>query len=245
MVQETIEKDDSLKPKPLKNWAIVAIFFYATAIFGLIIILPASDWGWIEGWIYILSFTLIITIFCFIINKKNPTVLRNRMKLKKTGVTDEIKKEASSDRWLMPILGIFAVGTWIVPGFNQRYGWTGMSLALKIIGFIVAICGMIIFNAAQLQNAYASKLLDINEGQKLIDTGMYAYVRHPLYSGGILLYLGTPFALGFWYAIIPAVLTIAMFLVRIKYEETMLIKGMEGYEEYRTRVKYKLFPKIY
>jgi len=98
---------------------------------------------------------------------------------------------------------------------------------------------------AMVQNAYASKLLDINKDQKLIDTGLYSHVRHPLYSGAVLMILGMPIALGSWISLIPAAIGVLALIIRIKFEEEMLIKGMDGYIEYRTRVKYKLIPKIY
>ena len=98
---------------------------------------------------------------------------------------------------------------------------------------------------AMYQNAYASKILDINKDQKLIDTGLYGHVRHPLYSGAILMILGLPIALGSWISLIPTAIGIVSLIIRIKFEEEMLIKGMDGYEEYRIRVKYKLIPKIY
>jgi len=96
-----------------------------------------------------------------------------------------------------------------------------------------------------VQNAYASKILDIDKGQKIIDTGLYGHVRHPLYSGAILMILGLPIALRSWISLIPAVFGILALIFRIKFEEVMLIKGMDGYDEYRTRVKYKILPKIY
>lgn len=239
------DKENSNNAKPLNNLVLFAMFLYGTALIAILIILPAWDWGWIQGWVYVILFIGVTMIFFFYINQKNPTVLRNRMKVKKTGVTNLIKKEAGSDKWLLPAFGIPGLSTWILPGLNRRFGWTSMPLTGVIIGFLVIIIGVIIFNVALLQNAYASKLLDINEGQKLIDTGLYAHVRHPFYTGLVFWFIGTPFALGSWYSIIPAVLMIVGILMRIKFEEEMLIKGMEGYDDYRTRVKYKLIPKIY
>ena len=96
-----------------------------------------------------------------------------------------------------------------------------------------------------LQNSFASKLLDINKGQFLIDTGLYAHVRHPLYAGALLMIVPVPVALGSWLGLIPAAVAVLALVVRIKFEEEMLIKGMDGYKEYQTRVKYKLIPKIY
>jgi protein-S-isoprenylcysteine O-methyltransferase Ste14 len=104
---------------------------------------------------------------------------------------------------------------------------------------------LIIMDIAILQNSFASKLLDINKDQMLIDTGLYAHVRHPLYAGAVLMVLTIPIALGCWWALIPAAVAILTLVARIKPEEEMLIRGMDGYEAYRTRVRYKLIPKIY
>jgi protein-S-isoprenylcysteine O-methyltransferase Ste14 len=100
-------------------------------------------------------------------------------------------------------------------------------------------------NVALLQNTFASKLLDINKGQVLIDTGLYGHIRHPLYAGACLMILTLPIALNSWWGVLPALLGILALVIRVKYEEEMLVKGMEGYEDYQSRVKYKLIPKIY
>ena len=96
-----------------------------------------------------------------------------------------------------------------------------------------------------LQNSFASKLLDINPDQVLIDTGLYAHVRHPLYAGALLTILTLPIALGSWWGLIPAAVAGLALVVRTNPEEEMLIKGMAGYQEYQARVRYKLIPKIY
>ena len=105
--------------------------------------------------------------------------------------------------------------------------------------------GLVIMNIAVLQNSFASKILDINKGQTLVDTGLYAHIRHPLYAGAILLVLAMPIALGSWWALIPAAVVALTVVARIKFEEEMLLKGMDGYADYQKRVRYKLLPKIY
>jgi protein-S-isoprenylcysteine O-methyltransferase Ste14 len=116
---------------------------------------------------------------------------------------------------------------------------------VEIIGLIIMNIGLIIMVISMVQNAYASKILDINKDQKLIDTGLYGHMRHPLYTGAILMILGLPIALGSWISLIPAALGVLALVIRIRFEEKMLIKGMDGYEEYQKRVRYKLIPKIY
>ena len=110
---------------------------------------------------------------------------------------------------------------------------------------VLSNAGLIVMDIAILQNSFASKLLDVNKDQVLVDTGLYAHVRHPLYAGGILMILTLPIALGSWWGLIPAAAAALTLVARIPPEEEMLLQGMEGYEEYRARVKYRLIPKIY
>ena len=133
----------------------------------------------------------------------------------------------------------------MLPALAHRQGWTNLPFTVEMVGVVVMNLGVIVMMVAMLQNAFASKILDINQDQQLVDTGLYGKVRHPLYSGAIFMIIGVPIALGYWPAIIPAVIGVLSLVVRIKYEEEMLIKGMAGYEDYQKRVKYKLFPGIY
>jgi len=205
----------------------------------------AQDWTWIEAWLFIISFAINMTIIYYLINKKNPRVIRNRLKLKKVGITEKTRSSSKSDIFIMPLLSIGFIGALILPPFDYRFHWSTIPFMVEILGLAIMNIGLIIMGIAMVQNAYASKILDIDKGQKIIDTGLYGHVRHPLYSGAILMILGLPIALRSWISLIPAVFGILALIFRIKFEEVMLIKGMDGYDEYRTRVKYKILPKIY
>ena len=239
--QNDIDKSD----KPLPLWTIALIPVYISVIFIIIFFPLAQDWSWIEAWLFTISFVINMTISFYLINKKNPRVLRNRMKVKKVGVTEKTKSSAGSDKFILPILAIGFIGAILLPVFDYRNQWSTIPFTVEIIGLVVTNIGLIIMDVAMVQNAYASKLLDISKDQKLIDTGLYSHVRHPLYSGAVLMILGMPIALGSWISLIPAAVGVLSLIIRIKFEEEMLIKGMDGYIEYRTRVKYKLIPKIY
>jgi protein-S-isoprenylcysteine O-methyltransferase Ste14 len=116
---------------------------------------------------------------------------------------------------------------------------------VEMVGVVLMNIGLIIANMAMLQNSYASKILDINEDQILVDTGLYGKVRHPMYSGMSLMILAVPIALGSWISLIPAAVAALCLVIRIGFEEEMLVKGMDGYEDYQTRVNYKLIPGIF
>ena len=236
---------DELLDKPLHLTFLVVIPVYAGGILALLVFPAAGDWRWLEGWAYILTFAFTMTICTAIINKRNPRVLRNRMKVKKEGLTDATKTSAGSDRFIVPAMGVGFCGALIVPGLDHRWGWSSVPVAVEIIGLLLTNAGLILMNVAMLQNSYASKLLDINKDQVLIDTGLYAHVRHPLYAGALWMVLAMPVALGSWWGLIPTAFAILSIAVRIRFEEEMLIQGMDGYEEYQMRVRYKLIPGIY
>ncbi len=204
----------------------------------------AGDWAWIEAWVYLASFAILYMGFVLVVNKKNPEVIHNRMKAKK----ERVSKPGGSDKYILPILGLLWAITFILPGLDYRYfssyRWTDTPIYIEIVGFILMVAGFYYMFRSMIENAYASKVLDIRSGHKVIDTGLYAHVRHPMYSGFSLMIVGVPLLLGSWLSVIPALFCVILFLVRIKFEEEMLTEGLEGYPEYCKRVKYKLIPKI-
>ena len=231
--------------QPLSIWFILFLPIYAAVFIGLFVFLPAGSLRWLEGWILVGSMSLNMGLGAFVLNKKNPRALRNRMKTKKEGLTALTKKSASSDRLIMPLMAICFLGAVVVAGWGYRLNWYQLPFWVALAGAIVVNLGEILMLIATSQNAFASKILDINKGQKLIDSGLYAHVRHPLYSGAILMIVFWPIALGSLWGLPMSILAGVSLIIRIHFEEEMLLKGMEGYAEYRERVKYKLIPKIY
>ncbi len=191
------------KPLPLLFMIFLPLFtggFLAVAIFPL-----AGNWRWLEGWIFCISIGVILTIGFAYINKVNPRVLRNRMKTKKEGLTAFTKKSASSDWWIMPVMSLGFFTALMLPAWAHRQGWSNLSFPVEMFGVVLMNVGVIILMLAMLQNAFASKILDINQDQQLVDTGLYGKVRHPLYAGAVFMILGVPIALGYWHGLIPGV----------------------------------------
>lgn len=240
--------------KPISVVFIIIIPIYALIIMALFIFpfatmsLNPMDWLWIEGWVFVGFFAIYAFFSMYSLNKNNPRAIRNRMKFRKEKKMKEkkSKKASSSDKFILPIFGISFGLMFIISDLDHPFNWSGaFPLWLELVGFIVLGLGLYIIHITTLQNAYASKVLDIREGQKLIDTGLYAHIRHPLYSGALGMIIGIPLGLGSWWGLIPAIVSFLGLVLRIKYEEKMLLTGLEGYKEYRERVKYKLIPKIY
>lgn len=245
MEQEETQTQADVMDKPLPLGFMLIMPVYILGILSVFLFPIAGDWRWVEAWLFVIPFTISMTIGMTIINQRNPRVLRNRMKVRKRGLTAETQSSASSDRWIMPVMGIAFFGALILPAIGHRLDWPKLSLAISVIGVIVLNIGLWIMNLAMLENAHASKILDINPDQALVDTGPYARVRHPLYSGGALMMLALPIALGSLISLLPAFMSALMLVIRIPFEEEMLVKGMDGYTEYKERVRYKLIPGIY
>ncbi|KAA3646448.1 MAG: isoprenylcysteine carboxylmethyltransferase family protein [Chloroflexi bacterium] len=243
MTEQRIETDKM--DQPLSLWLMLFIPFYVLGLLSLVVFPFAGNWSWLEGWIFVVSLALNLSISTIIMNQKNPRVLRNRSKMRKEGLTKATKQSASSDRFILPLMGISFFGAVIVADLGHRFGWYALPLWAALAGAVIMNIGVIILNTATLQNAYASKLLDINKGQVLVDTGLYGRVRHPLYTGGTIMMLFMPVALGSLWGLIPAAMAALTLVVRIRFEEEMLLKGMEGYADYQSRVPYKLIPGIY
>ncbi len=241
---QTIDKMD----KPLPKWFLAIVPLYSGALIAFCLFPLAGDWLWIEGWVFVVMFAVYAFLMVYGLNKKNPRVLRNRMKIRKERKMKDEKsqKASSSDKWILPLFGISFALIFILADLDHLFNWSiGYPIWVEIVGFAILAAGLYVLYLAQVQNAYASKVLDIREGQKLIDTGLYAHVRHPLYSGFLGIIIGVSLSFGSWWSIIPAVLGVLGLILRTKYEEEMLITGLEGYKEYRQRVRYKLIPHIY
>ena len=243
MKEKRIEIDKLDQPFPI--WFILFVPIYCAVAFSLLIFLPAGDWTWLEGWISVLSLALTIGSGTAIVNQQNPRVLRNRSRLKKQGLTKATEKPAASDRFIMPLMGIGGFGALVLSALGHRFGWYSLPFGVAVIGAVVMNLGAVLMLVAQNQNAHASKILDINKGQVLVDTGLYGLIRHPLYAGYCILILFFPLALGSLWGLPLAILSCASIVIRIHFEEEMLLKGMAGYEDYQLRVKYKLIPGVY
>jgi len=231
--------------QPYPTWFLLLVPIFVLAFLSPLVFPFAGDWTWLEGWIFVLSLALNVGIGTAVINRQNPRVLRNRSRLKKEGLTRATEKSASSDRFILPMASIGGLGAIVIAALGHRFDWHTLPFGVALFGALMVNAGAIFVQVATNQNAHASKILDINKGQVLVDTGLYGLVRHPIYTGFMLMFLFWPVALGSLWGIPFGLLACASLVIRIHFEEEMLLKGMEGYEDYRSRVPYKLIPKVY
>lgn len=176
---------------------------------------------------------LFALIYLFI---KDPGLIEKRM---------HIKEKDKAQKLYVKVSIIFFIITFIIPGLDYRFSWSHIPLRLVITATIIMILGYIMFFIVMTENSYASRIIEIQVNQKVIDYGLYSIIRHPLYLSSLILYGASPIVLGSYYALIPMMLLPAILVYRIINEEKLLINGLEGYKDYMKKVRYRLIPYIW
>jgi len=211
-------------------------FLVSFLVFAAMFIFSAGTLAYWEAWAYLavlLSAMLPSTIYMI---KKEPDLLLRRLRMR--------EKEASQKRIVKLSLIPFVLA-FLLPGFDKRFGWSDVPAGLVAVADILILFGYGIIFLAFRENRYASRIIEVEREQSLISSGPYAIVRHPMYSGAILLYTLSPLALGSYWALIPAVSIIPFILARISNEENVLARDLNGYREYMQKVRFRLIPKIW
>jgi len=217
---------------------IKAAFLYlaALAVVGLVLFLPAGTLDYWQAWAYMIVMFVpaLFVIIYFLI--KDTEFMERRLRT----------KEKEPAQKLVQIAGgaIFIIG-FLLPGLDRRFGWSSVPPELSILADVIVFLGyMLVFWVFRV-NSYASRTVQVEKGQKVISTGPYSVIRHPMYLGVLAMYLATPIALGSYWAVFPFLLIIPLFAFRIGNEEEVLRRGLAGYKEYCRKVKYRLVPGIW
>jgi protein-S-isoprenylcysteine O-methyltransferase Ste14 len=212
-------------------------------LFPAVILLLSGDWRWIEGWIFDIWFIILCGTVIIYLYKNDPALLAERFK--QPGAAGQM----GWDKYVVFGLGMgFIFWIVIMPLDAKRFAWSGyFPFWSKVMGAIgLALCSFL-FYRAYAENSYLSPLVRIQTERRhrLVSTGVYGFVRHPMYLGGILLFIGTPLLLGSVYGFLIGALISFLVAARIIGEEKMLVKELEGYAEYKKKVKFRLIPFVW
>lgn len=211
-------------------------FLLGVILVGLLIFIPAGTINYWNGWL-LMGLLFIPMFFAGIIMIiKSPNLLKSRLNAKEKEGT---QKEVVALSGLMFILGF------IIAGLNYRYGWITISNFVVVIGTIIFVVAYLIYAEVLRENAFLSRTIEVQKEQKLIDTGLYGIVRHPMYTATIFLFLSMPLILGSLISFIVFMVYPFIIIKRLKNEEQVLEKELKGYKEYKNKVKYKLIPFIW
>ena len=199
---------------------------------------PAGTFNWLEAWLFVLLGFSFMLMMRFWMKKNSPELLKKRM-LTKMPVKNWDKITALG-------FGILFIALFLTAGFNARYQWSKVPYVFEVVGFIGIIISMYYLVFATLkENPYLAKIVEIQEGQKIITTGPYKWVRQPFYLGVIIVYALIPLALGSLYTLIPSLLMTVLFIIRASLEDKMLQNELRGYKDYTKKTPYILLPGVW
>jgi protein-S-isoprenylcysteine O-methyltransferase Ste14 len=194
---------------------------------------------WFQAWLYLVIQFSFWTVTALWLKKHNPQLLKERMVFLKPGAK-------GWDKMIILVSTVVFIPYLLLPGLDAvRYQWSSVSLPVSMIGFAGVIGSLLLFFAVLRENAYLSRFVEVQKGHKVITTGPYRYIRHPMYVALILLLYSIPFALGSLWTLIPATVLTLLFVVRTDLEDKTLCQELDGYEAYTAEVKYRLLPGIW
>ncbi len=211
-------------------------FFSGLLLVGLLIFLPAGTLHYTYGWLLIGLLFVPMLIAGFVMLFKSPGFLAKRL---------DVKEKQATQKGVLVFSGLMFIAGFVVAGLDHRFGWSQMPLPVTIIASVLFLAAYVLYAEVMRENAYLSRTIKVEEGQTVVDTGLYGIVRHPMYMATILLFLMIPIVLGSWYALIAFAFYPAIIIVRLKDEENLLTRELPGYGEYKKKVKYRIIPFIW
>ena len=211
-------------------------FLLGVLLVGLLLFLPAGTFSWLGGWM--LMAILFIPMFCagIVMMIKNPGLLASRL---------DAKEKRSKQSAVVKLSGLMFLCGFIVAGLGVRFGWYMLPMPVCIVGAVLFIIAYMLYAEVLRENTYLSRTIEVQEGQKVIDTGLYGIVRHPMYSATLLLFLSMPIVLGSVWSFLIFLVYPFIIAARLKDEEKFLEEELEGYREYKKKVRYRLIPFIW
>jgi len=211
-------------------------FFSGIFMLSLLLLLPAGTVFYWNAWLLIGILFIPMFIVGIILMFRNPELLRKRLKV----------KEKETEQKSVIILGaLMFISGFIVAGLDYRYQWSVLPKWLVIVATVIFFAGYLMYAEVLRENRYLSRTVEIQESQKVIDTGLYAIVRHPMYTSTILLFLSLPLVLGSLSSFVIFLMYPLIVIKRIKNEEEVLEKGLTGYSDYKKQIKYKVIPFVW
>ena len=203
---------------------------------GLLIFLPAGTFQYVNGWLLIGLLFAPMLIAGIVMLFKSPDYLKKRL---------DAKEKQGIQKGVIAFAGLIFIAGFVVAGLDFRFGWSRMPAWVVIAASVLFLIAYALYAEVMRENAYLSRTIRVEQGQTVVDTGMYGIVRHPMYAVTVLLFLMMPLVLGSWYALIAFAFYLPVIVVRLKDEENLLTRELPGYDRYKQKVKYRLIPFIW
>ena len=211
-------------------------FFLGFVILGLLIFVPAGSLRYWQGWLLMGILFVPMLIAGFVMLFRNPELLRKRL---------SAKEEEKEQKTVVALSGVLFIVAFVVAGLNWRFRWLVLPDWAVWVAAALFLGSYLLYAEVLRENTYLSRTVEVQEGQKVIDTGLYGIVRHPMYMATNILFLMMPLVLASPISFLIMLLYLPLIAKRIRNEEAVLEEGLEGYREYKTRVRYKVLPFIW
>ena len=211
-------------------------FLFGLILVGALLFLPAGSIEYLNGWLFIGLLFVPMLILGVVLLIKAPELLEKRI---------SVKEKQNTQKGVVAVSGLLFVAGFVVAGLDFRFVWSEVPIWVVIASSVILLISYALYAEVMRENAYLSRTVEVQENQKVIDTGLYGIVRHPMYAVTIWLFLSIPLVLGSWWSLLCFAPYVVVIVVRILNEEKVLEAGLEGYTEYKKRVKYRLLPFVW
>ncbi len=211
-------------------------FIIGLVFVGALLFLPAGTFSYMNAWLFIGLLFIPMFILGVVLFIKSPDLLEKRL---------NAKEKENTQKGVVAASGLLFVAGFIVAGLDCRYGWSNVPVWAVVAASAVLLAAYALYAEVMRENAYLSRTIEVQENQKVVDTGLYGIVRHPMYAVTLWLFLVIPIVLGSWWSFLCFLLYIIVIVVRIQNEEKVLEAELNGYAEYKKRVKYRLIPFVW
>lgn len=238
-----MKKGEKKQQKGISSQAIagkaVAGLLFLLVILVILIFLPVGNLGYWRGWGFFLSFAIPVIIISLYFMKTDIAFIASRVK------AGPVAETTTGQQIIQGFAAVLFVMVILIPGIDARYGWSSVPWFISIFGDVLVVAGLGIVFLVFRENRYASATIEVEPEQRVIQTGPYSIVRHPMYAGAVIMLIGVPLALGSWWGLLFVLLLSLIIAVRLLDEERFLTQHLPGYACYREKVRYRLFPYIW
>ncbi len=217
----------------------IITFLLGLFVLGLLLFLPAWSLNYWQAWVFNIVFMICVCGIGLYLALKDPALLERRKKVGPTKEQSPLQKIAISVGFLV-LLGVF-----VFSAFSHRFGWSPVTVYLSLAGDLLVALGLLINLLVFKENTYGGATVETVADQKVISSGLYARIRHPMYAGVLVMLIGIPLALDAWWSLLIIVVSVPVLMLRIVDEEKLLKKELPGYAEYLQKVRYRLVPYLW
>ncbi len=211
-------------------------FLLGPVFVGALLFLPAGTWEYPHGWLFLLLLFVPMLLMGVVLFIKAPKLLEKRL---------DPREKVGTQKGVVGFFALIFLSGFVLSALDFRFGWSDVPLWLVILSSVLFLFGYGLYAEVMRENAYLSRTIEVQEGQTVVSTGLYSVVRHPMYLATMFMFLPLPLILGSFWGLVPFAIYPIVIVVRIYSEEKVLTEGLEGYSEYKTKVKYRLLPFVW